>query len=314
MERLVFFLSLSCAVMMVTAAAATATPSSRPTRAPSRTPSRRPTTSPTVYNPASLLGYHGGGVMVSLTTYALFWGSSWGTSPGDKITGMDTFYSGYGGSAYAAAVDEYTGTNGQVTPVSVHKGHFIDTSPAPPQPSAADVVREVCKVIAAHGLAVDATTYIGVYVDQPRCTVGTGTATATGVCANYCGYHTGGTCTSGTTGVVFQFAFYWNMDGDPACDPQDNPGVTGHSQGLAAIANMSGHELSEVRTNPGSFGAGAWYNTQGKDEVEVGDLCAWTYPVPYVTFADGTRWKQPAVWSNKSYMQTGNGCVTAAPA
>src|SRR5207253_6948432 len=49
----------------------------------------------------SLLQYHGGPVQSSATQVgAIYWGSSWGNSTftGDKISGLDTLYSGVGGT------------------------------------------------------------------------------------------------------------------------------------------------------------------------------------------------------------------------
>src|SRR5690348_9292222 len=57
---------------------------------------------------SNALLYHGGPILPSATTKAIFWGSSWGTYTGDKITGMDSWYLGVGtvsggsGSAYEA--------------------------------------------------------------------------------------------------------------------------------------------------------------------------------------------------------------------
>ena len=69
-----------------------------------------------------------------------------------------------------------------------------------------------------------------------------------------------------------------------------------HSQGLAAIANVSGHELAEALTDPAS--PGAWYDSSG---AENGDKCAWTFGAPLVTFTNGTQWKIQGEWSNKAY-------------
>jgi hypothetical protein len=91
-----------------------------------------------------------------------------------------------------------------------------------------------------------------------------------------------------------QFAFFFDLDGDAGCDPQDTSGL--HSQGLAAIANVSGHELSEARTDPAN--PGAWYDSSGQ---ENGDKCAWTFGVPLVTFSNGTQWKIQGEWSNAAY-------------
>ena len=76
---------------------------------------------------------------------------------------------------------------------------------------------------------------------------------------------------------IAQHGFFFKLDGDAGCDPQDTQ--TTHSQGLAALANVSAHELSEARTDPAT--PGAWYDSQGQ---ENGDKCAWTFNVPYVTF------------------------------
>ena len=59
------------------------------------------------------LVWHNGAIMTSSVVKAIFWGSSW-TSPGDKISGLDRFYGGVGGSAYMKTNTEYTGTNGTV--------------------------------------------------------------------------------------------------------------------------------------------------------------------------------------------------------
>src|SRR5579863_3298386 len=45
--------------------------------------------------------YHGGKIMPTATTKAIFWGTSWGAYSGDKITGMDTWYNGFSQSNYA---------------------------------------------------------------------------------------------------------------------------------------------------------------------------------------------------------------------
>jgi hypothetical protein len=101
-----------------------------------------------------------------------------------------------------------------------------------------------------------------------------------------------------------QFAFFWKLDGDAGCDPLDR--ATTHSQGLAAIANVSGHELSEAMTDPAS--PGAWYDSKG---AENGDKCAWTFNAPYVTFFDGTQWKVQGEWSNAAYI-AGTGYANSA--
>ena len=86
-----------------------------------------------------------------------------------------------------------------------------------------------------------------------------------------------------------QFGFFFNLDGDPGCDPQ-SPGSLGHSQGLAALANVSGHELSEMLTDPQ---LNAWYDQQGD---ENSDKCAWTWNG--TVSIGGQSWKIQGNWSN----------------
>jgi len=69
----------------------------------------------------------------------------------------------------------------------------------------------------------------------------------------------------------------------------------------AALANVTGHEISEARSDPAN--PGAWYDADGE---ENGDKCAWTFNVPYVSFRHGTRWKLQGEWSNNAFT-TGTG-------
>ena len=216
--------------------------------------------------------FHGGTVLTTTTAQAIFWGTSWATNAGDKISGIDTWYEGFGGSNYAKTSDEYSGSNGQVGASVSYGGHFVDGTRASGGGSTSAILAEVCKVIpnpASNG-------YYAVYTDLPRK-------------GNYCAYHSWGSC--GSTQV--QFAFFWKLDGDAGCDPQST--VSGESQGLAALANVSGHELSEARTDPRGDG---WFDASG---AENGDKCAWTFNVPSVKFSNGTFWKIQGEWSNQAY-------------
>lgn len=236
------------------------------------------------------MSWHGGDIMPSAFTEAIFWGTSW-TSPGDKISGMDLWYSGFGGSNYAGTSDEYTGLNNdKVTSTVSYGGHFVDTTRASGGNNTSAILAEVCKVIPTGNLATNG--YYAVYTDLPRK-------------GNYCAYHSWGSC----SGVNIQFAFFWKLDGDAGCDPQST--VSGESQGLQALANVSGHELSEARTDPRGT---AWFDSSG---AENGDKCAWTFNAPYVTFSNRTQWKIQGEWSNHAYdTNTGypnssgqNGCL-----
>lgn len=223
-----------------------------------------------------LMTNHGGKIMTTAVTSTVFWGTSWGTYSGDKITGIDSWYTGFNNSNYATTSDEYTGTNGQVSPTTSYLGHVVDTSASTGGGSTSAILNEVCKVITSPDKSGNG--YYAVYTDTPRGN------------ASYCAYHSAGTC----GGVPVQFAYFFKLDGDAGCDPADTSGL--HSQGLAALASVSGHELSEARSDPAS--PGAWYDSTG---AENGDKCAWTFNVPLVTFSNGVQWKIQGEWSNQAY-------------
>jgi hypothetical protein len=124
--------------------------------------------------------------------------------------------------------------------------------------------------------------FYAVYTDIPRGT------------SNYCAWHSYGTCRNGTQ---IQVAFFFDLDGDPGCDPQDMLKL--QPQGLGAIANVTAHELSEARTDPE---LNAWYDSSGE---ENGDKCAWTFGGT-VTLNNGTQWKLQGEWSNNAN-NTGTG-------
>jgi hypothetical protein len=229
-----------------------------------------------------VMTYHGGKIMPTAVSKAIYWGPSWTNSTfvGDKITGLDSWYTGHSGSNYAKTVDEYTGTNGQVGATTTHQGYVIDSSTATGGSNTSAILAEVCKQVTAGNIVPYAAGngYYPVYTDVKRGNAG------------YCAWHSAGTC----SGVPVEFAFFFNLDGDAGCDPVDT--TTGHSQGLAALANVTAHELSEARSDPAS--PGAWYDSSGS---ENGDKCAWTFNVPSVSFPNGTSWKLQGEWSNAAY-------------
>ena len=225
--------------------------------------------------------YHGGKILPTATTKAIFRGTSWASYTGDKITGIDAWYTGFSGSHYAATVTEYTGTGGSSgSSPTTHQGHYVDVGAETSKGSTSVVLAQVCSALTASGTVIDANGngYYAMYSDQPRGNAG------------YCAYHSAGTC----NGKAIQFAFFWKLDGDAGCDPADTSGQ--HSQGLAALANVSGHELAEAMTDPAS--PGAWYDGSG---AENGDKCAWTFGAPLVQFTNGTWWKIQGEWSNAAF-------------
>jgi hypothetical protein len=224
--------------------------------------------------PLGDMTWHGGDVLVTSRTFAIYWGSDWNNSTfaGDKITGLTSFLQGWSGSAYAGLLTEYAGANGQVTSASTYDGAVIDPSPPPAGfPTRAALIAEVASVVT---LPDPGTLYL-IYSTTPRGTSGA------------CGFHTFGTYKR----HLVQVAWFFNLDGDVGCDPNDK--FTGHSQGLAVLANVTAHELAETITDPRFLG---WYDVAGTGEI--GDKCNGVQDTTFVTFSNSSNWHIQPEWSN----------------
>ena len=268
-------------------------------------------------------------VMSTVVTTPIFWGSSWAntTLASDKVTGLTIWYTNLQSSHYISTVSEYTTLkHSSIAPL------FVTSATSTSSSNPANVLTQVCNALSLAKLTPTATGYYPVYTDLPR-----GTAT-------YCAYHSAGTC----GGTPVQFAFFFNLDNDPGCDPASpyapkagttnaqKPGLIGggsgyqQSQGLAALANVTAHELMETVTDPAYFTTtggywGGWYDSTG---AENGDKCAWTFgPSNTIGLSAGTvsiggyNWKLQGEWSNKAQNGTGGyptqggllkGCVTGS--
>jgi hypothetical protein len=237
----------------------------------------------------SLLAWHNGPVMHSTTVAPIFWGSKWNNSSftGDKISGLDYVYSHVGGTGYAHTNSEYYDGSGNVNTTSISKASDLSDFSATPSgaPSTTQVLAEVAKMTNYNPVA---NAYYPVYSDQPRGNAG------------YCAWHSSGTI----SGIKVQFGFFFNLDGDPGCDPQASSSL-GHSQGLSALANVTGHELSEMLTDPQ---LNAWYDQKG---AENSDKCAWTFSGN--VSIGGQSWKIQGNWSNAAALANSGyanvGCI-----
>jgi hypothetical protein len=220
-----------------------------------------------------LMTSHGGTVLTASTTQAIFWGD-W-SSPGDKITGIDSFFDGWSRSGMAGDSTEYAGTNGQVTSRSTYLGHVMDGSAAPSKAlNTNTAVAEACKIVNDNP---DPSAVYFIY-----------TSTGAGH-VSYCAWHSWGTCSNG---APIQVAYMPNNDGIAGCDPQDT--TTGHSEGLASLVNVTSHELSEATTDPRG---GGWFDASGN---ENGDKCAWSFN-NIVKLSNHSQWKLQMEWSNAAF-------------
>jgi hypothetical protein len=222
-----------------------------------------------------LMTNHGGIVLHTNKTMAIFWGSEWSAASfqGDKVTGLDTFFGGLNKSTFAGTSSEYSDGTGNVTNASTYLGHTFDLSTAPRRAiQVSDAVAEACKVTNNN--------------PDPNGVYFLYTSTGAGH-VNYCAWHSHGTCSNG---APVQVAYMPNIDGIAGCDPGS---TTSHSQGLSALANVTSHEWSEAITDPA---LDAWYDASGE---ENGDKCAWSFHAD-VTLG-GQPWTLQMEWSNAAY-------------
>ncbi len=239
-----------------------------------------------------ILNYGGGELLIANKALAVFWGSEWTTDTSDKIPGIDSFFGGLDGSNFAATSDEYTDSTGtHITSSTTYLGHVIDSSTAPKR--AINTSAAVSKACALTNNNPDPSAIYFLY-----------TSTGAGH-VNYCAWHSWGTCSNG---ALVQVAYMPNIDGIAGCDPQDTSGL--HSEGLAALANVTSHEWSEARTDPRGSG---YTSSSGQ---ENGDECAWAFHAP-VTLKNNSTWKLQMEWSNNAYnagtgypnLNGQNGCI-----
>jgi len=233
-----------------------------------------------LYQSYQLMVTRGGNVLHESKTMAIFWGSEWNTPSfaKDKISGISDFFDGYGGSNYANVSTEYKDRQGYISAQSSFLGAVIDSSAAPTTAlTVAGAVAEACKI------ANDQPDPEGIYFIY--------TSTRPGA-VRFCAWHGAGSCTGG---AKIQVAYMPNVDSYRGCQTFD--AVTGHSSGLATLANLTAHELAETITDPR---INAWYDIYNQ---EIGDKCAWSFSStnPISTFSNGSQWKLQMLWSNAAY-------------
>jgi hypothetical protein len=211
---------------------------------------------------------HGGPVLSSSKTYAIFWGT-FPSSASDLVPAMDLLLGGFNGSSYLGIATQYLRGG---SPTSSYGGHAFDSS-APPKsaPNASALGAEVAK---AYGAAVVTDALYVVFTSNlPH--------------INYCAWHD--RTTAG--GVPIEVAY---IPLQPhGCSPLSvsNLGANSYSDVTQAAADSVAHEFMETVTDPK---LDAWYDSSGG---EIADKCNYNYQA-VVTLSNSTRWQIQSEWSN----------------
>jgi len=221
------------------------------------------------------LVYHGGKVLRTNRTVAIYWGPASGFA-----SGYDTVINGYFGDVAAASgsttnvysvLNQYYDGSGSISYDSTFDGAVNDTSSYPASGcsdtvsatsiclSDSQIRAEVAKVVSSP----DANTTYFVFTGR-----GVGSCYSAGSCAfsQYCAYHSN----VSVKGVTVQYANQPYTDTVPAaCDAGYYP--NGRSTEADPTINVVSHEHRESINDP--LG-NAWYDNRG---YEGSDKCAWNF-------------------------------------
>jgi hypothetical protein len=238
---------------------------------------------------AGRLVYHGGPVMNTNTTYAIYWQPAGSTMQSGYSTLIDQFFtdvaadSGLTTNVYYAAT-QYSDGGGNVQYQSTFGGSYTDTTPLPAS-KCTDSYTSICltdqqlraelqKDIAANGWPTGPSVEFFLFTAK-----GVGSCTGSS-CAfgNFCGYHSW--IGTGSTQILYANMPYADTT-KSRCDGGQHPNANAADATISVVS----HEHNETITDPRS---NAWYDAQND---ENGDKCAWIYG-PLSGTTAGAKWNQ----------------------
>lgn len=257
------------------------------------------------------LSYHGGKVLRTNRTFAIYWQPSGWTMAGGYTSTIDQYLqdvaaaSGRTDNVYSVETQYYDST-GSIAYSSSFGGSIVDTNPYPASGcsdsvsqtsnciSDAQIRSELQRLYAAGqlGAASASTTY---FVFTAK---GVGSCYSSGSCAfsSYCAYHSN--VSLGGTTVQYANQPYTDTVAS-ACDAGYYP--NGQSTQADPTINVVSHEHRESINDP--LGT-AWYDKRG---YEGSDKCAWNFGSlngNYNQTINGHHYALQQEWSNAS-----SGCV-----
>jgi hypothetical protein len=256
------------------------------------------------------LRYHGGPVVHTNTTYAIYWVPPGYAMQAGYSTLIDQYFtdvaadSGKSTNVYYTATQYRDGT-GNVQYRSSFGGSYTDTSPLPASRctdsytsvclSAAQIRAEVQRAIAANHWTVGPSSAFFLF-----------TAKGIGSCdgsdcafSQFCGYHA-------VIGTGSSEILYANMPYADTVRSKCDGGQHPNSNQADATINLTSHEHNEIITNPRG---NAWYDAI---HYENGDKCASSFG-PLSGTTSGAKWNQTInghhYFLQEEYSNRDRGCV-----
>jgi hypothetical protein len=227
---------------------------------------------------------HGGPVITSAKTVAIFWGPSWADSHGNlNATASELlgFFSQFGTSGEYKVITQYSG----IQSTNLSNSFWWDPTAPPTNVTDSALVNEVIRYFNQGGVVDTSTVYSVFLPNGTYSSFGTSTSCG-GPHLVYCAYHSNFSYNG--TDVKYSSLPY------PSCGGCHWTGFSVAND----FEHFACHETREAVTDPDG---NAWYDRRG---YEADDKCAWS-PAPFIgTGGFGYQWE----WSNAA-----SGCVQTAP-
>jgi hypothetical protein len=233
------------------------------------------------------LTYHGGAVMRTITTYAVYWRPSGTSFNGDNTTYQNTinqFFtdvatdSGLSSNVYATDPQYYDTIGGgthHIAYSSTFAGSIVDTNPFPSDGCTDGIdthcltedqlTTELQSVVEGQGWPENGSTQYFLFTPKNVGSCGFGDCAYQDFCAYHDSFSTGG-----GNEIIWAdqpWTANWPSAGSSVCDEHQYP----NSSDADPTINVMSHENNEAITDPN---LDAWYDAAG---YENGDKCAWTF-------------------------------------
>jgi hypothetical protein len=231
-----------------------------------------------------------GSVLKTPTTLtAVFWGPDWndpGFGGGDTKAGLSRLLANYSGTSYANVLKEYSDKTGPITGLTGPALAIQDNS-TPPVPGGLTGAVARAKVCQLTGNNPDPTGVYFIFTSTPKDPNSDGFS---------CMFRSWGTCSNGKSVQVVGVPY---TDGvtNGCVGVSDDGTATGHSPGLAQMANLAIGGLTWTIADPKANG---WEDSYG-DSVFM--KCRGTFPASSADYPTwlGEKWKLSGLWSNRAY-------------
>jgi hypothetical protein len=231
------------------------------------------------------LVFHGGPVQTKTTSYAIYWKPSGSYMNKDYQKIINQFLKDVGGSPIYAYATEYSGSNGKVEDVSKFGGSWVDTTPFPAGGLTDKAIMEsIERGILFNGWTTGVNSSFFLML---------GAGPQVGACAYHSAFQFNG------DNVIYGVMPYFTIKNAGGCGTPFGITPNNNFDADSTIGNLT-HEQMEMVTDPL---LNAWYDN--KYGVEVGDVCIYSYGVPFASnggnlVAKGHQYIIQEEWSEKN--------------